>query len=97
MPSVEHVDVEVGKWHLGYCHPSYLPTRRGFSTSLGQWTHVTNYYTRITEYQNWPDTPQDMFGYDWHDGEDISHLGEGEFSTDFLTKYRILRGNCEMR
>ena len=77
---------KVGKWHLGYCHPSYLPTRRGFHSSLGQWTHVTNYYSRMTEYPNWPDTPQDMVGYDWHEGEEISHRGEGQFSTDFLTR-----------
>ena len=41
----------------------------------------------MTEYHNWPDTPQDMIGYDWHEGEEISHRGEGEFSPDFLTRW----------
>ena len=41
----------VGKWHLGYCHPDYLPTRRGFDSHVGSWQQVTNYYTRMTETQ----------------------------------------------
>ena len=36
----------VGKWHLGYCHPNYLPNNRGFDTHFGQWNHVTDYYSR---------------------------------------------------
>ena len=36
----------IGKWHLGYCHPDYLPNNRGFQTAFGQWTHFVNYYTR---------------------------------------------------
>ena len=47
---------------------------------------MTDYYTRMTEYRDWPDTSRDMVGYDWHDGEKISHRGEGEFSTDFLSR-----------
>ena len=43
--------IQVGKWHLGYCHEAYLPTNRGFHSFLGQYNHVTDYYTRYhTDY-----------------------------------------------
>ena len=72
----------VGKWHLGFCHPDYLPTRRGFQSHLGQWTKVTDYYTRLTRDNGNPAAQ----GYDWHDGEEVSHLGEGEWSTEVLSR-----------
>ena len=77
----------VGKWHLGYCHPDYLPTNRGFHSHLGQWNHVTNYYTRKTERApQYPDQADEMIGYDWHQNEDISYEGLGEFSTDLIAR-----------
>ena len=39
--------LQVGKWHLGYCRPSMLPTARGFATFYGQYSHVIDYYTRF--------------------------------------------------
>ena len=47
---------------------------------------MTNYYTRIAEFHFWPDNPPDMWGYDWHRGEEISYEGKDEFSTDFLAR-----------
>ena len=91
----------VGKWHLGYCHPDYLPTNRGFQTAVGQWNHATGYYTRWaaatctprrTDYtETMFQLPEDMAGYDFHDGLNITYEGQGEFLTDFLTRKAVER------
>ena len=36
----------VGKWHLGYCAWQYTPTRRGFDSFFGFYTHGEDYYDR---------------------------------------------------
>ena len=37
----------VGKWHLGYCDWAYTPTRRGFDSFFGFYTHGEDYYDRL--------------------------------------------------
>ena len=41
----------------------------------------------LSRYPDWPDTPPDMVGYDWHRDEGISRRGEGEFSPDLVARY----------
>ena len=43
------------RWHLGFCHPSYLPTNRGFDTFYGYYNGAENYYnhTRIPTGKCW--------------------------------------------
>ena len=41
-----YVSHAVGKWHLGFCHDDFLPTRRGFDTFFGMWQQSTHYRTR---------------------------------------------------
>ena len=38
---------------IGYCKKEYLPNHRGFDSFFGQWSHVVNYYTRITPVKQW--------------------------------------------
>jgi len=35
------------RWHLGYCHINYLPTKRGFDHHVGYYGAGQDYYTRI--------------------------------------------------
>ena len=76
----------VGKWHLGYCHPDYLPNNRGFDSSFGQWNHAVDYYTRRTN--NTIDPPE-REGYDLHEDGRITREGEGEFMPDLYTRKAV--------
>ena len=35
----------VGKWHLGYCAPEFLPHNRGFDTFYGMWNGQEDHFT----------------------------------------------------
>lgn len=39
----------MGKWHLGYCDWDYTPTRRGFDSFFGFYTHGEDYYDRLVQ------------------------------------------------
>ena len=66
----------VGKWHLGYCHEDYLPTRRGFDTFFGQYGQQTDHFTRMYE-QN----KHIGAGYDLWRGENVTIEGSGLYSS----------------
>jgi len=66
----------VGKWHLGYCHEDYLPTRRGFDTFFGQYGQQTDHYTRV-DVQN----RHIGAGYDLRRGENVTYEGAGVYSS----------------
>jgi len=71
----------VGKWHLGYCHQNYTPTRRGFDTFFGNYAQQADHYTRIHEVNQHIGS-----GYDLRRGDEVSHDGEGMYSTDLWAR-----------
>ena len=61
----------VGKWHLGFFEPAYLPTRRGFDHQYGHYNGAIDYFTHIRD-----------GGLDWH--RDDRALREEGYSTFLL-------------
>ena len=68
---------------LGYCKRELLPNHRGFDSFFGQWSHVVDYYSRISPVKKGKkrrgrvtqDDPK--IGYDLHENDDISTKYEG--------------------
>lgn len=65
----------VGKWHLGFCRPSCLPTGRGFQTFLGTLTGSGDHFS----YQSCDGA--EACGFDLHDGERPAWEMTGNYST----------------
>uniref|UniRef100_A0A672ZWA6 Arylsulfatase I-like n=1 Tax=Sphaeramia orbicularis TaxID=375764 RepID=A0A672ZWA6_9TELE len=65
----------VGKWHLGFCRPSCLPTGRGFQSFLGTLTGSGDHFS----YQSCDGA--EACGFDLHDGEKPAWEMTGNYST----------------
>ncbi len=63
----------VGKWHLGFFEPEYLPTRRGFDRQYGHYNGAIDYFTHIRD-----------GGFDWHRDDKVNR-DEG-YSTHLIGK-----------
>ena len=80
-----------GKWHLGYCNESYLPTRRGFDTFFGHLTEQTDHYTRMLEKNKYAG-----HGYDLRRGEAVTREGAGVYSSQLWAQVTC-RARKELR
>nr|XP_040035439.1 arylsulfatase I [Gasterosteus aculeatus aculeatus] len=65
----------VGKWHLGFCRPSCLPTGRGFQSFLGTLTGSGDHYS----YRSCDGA--EACGFDLHDGDRPAWEMAGNYST----------------
>jgi len=74
----------IGKWHLGYCHPDYLPTSRGFDTFFGQYGQMSDHYTRVHD-----ENKHIGAGYDLRRGLEVSREGEGKYSTELWAEEAV--------
>ena len=66
----------IGKWHLGYCHDDYTPTKRGFDTFFGIYSQQSDHYTREHVINRFIGP-----GYDLRRNNKTSYDGSGEYST----------------
>jgi len=70
----------VGKWHLGYCSWDYTPTRRGFDSFFGFYSHSEDYYSRQSS-----DSSKVFNGYDLRENETVSKEGAGQYSANLFS------------
>ncbi|XP_018025361.1 arylsulfatase B isoform X2 [Hyalella azteca] len=68
----------VGKWHLGLCNHSYLPSNRGFDHHYGYWAGHMDYYDHTVFMER-------MWGYDFRRDMNIDHDAYGIYATDLFT------------
>lgn len=69
----------VGKWHLGFCAWDYTPTRRGFDSFFGFYSHSEDYYSRQSK-----DTSGQFNGYDLRSNESVTTEGAGLYSAELF-------------
>jgi arylsulfatase A-like enzyme len=69
----------VGKWHLGFCAWDYTPTRRGFDSFFGFYSHSEDYYSRQSR-----DTSGQFSGYDLRSNESVTTEGAGLYSAELF-------------
>lgn len=65
---------------MGFCHPAYLPTNRGFHSHYGYWNAEEDYYSKRA--LDW----SSLWGYDFHDDLEITREPVGTYSTYVYAK-----------
>jgi len=72
----------LGKWHLGYCSPEYLPNHRGFTSYNGLWNGAGDHLLHFTG-ANFTDV-QGSLGFDYHLNDRIQLAAAGKWTTDIF-------------
>jgi len=71
----------IGKWHLGYCNPDYLPSNRGFDTHRGFWNGGGEVFDHTLTSD--PYDPNSA-GYDFHMNEEIDFSAVGDSTSKII-------------
>lgn len=78
----------IGKWHVGYCNVSYVPTGRGFDSFYGYYMGAEDYYTHIYDNLQRTDYPEHFQGLDfWDDLKPV--YKNGVYSTEIYANKSI--------
>merc|ERR1719323_2481859 len=72
----------LGKWHLGYCSPEYLPNNRVFTSYNGLWNGAGDHLLHFMG-ANFTDV-QGSLGFDFHLNDRIQLGAAGRWSTDIF-------------
>ncbi|KAJ9591420.1 hypothetical protein L9F63_002026 [Diploptera punctata] len=72
----------VGKWHLGYHHSEYTPTKRGFHSHFGYFNGYIGYFDHKID-------QGDFIGYDLHRDLNVSWIEHGKYATEIFTQEAV--------
>jgi len=72
----------IGKWHLGFCHPDYLPHNRGFDTYNGFWNGATSHFNHTLSAN--PSSNVSTSGYDFHFNDELDLTAFGKSTSEII-------------
>ena len=74
----------LGKWHLGFCHPDYLPHNRGFDSWSGLWNGGGYHYMH-----NLPAVrgDNDTIGFDYFKNEELDYSSLGKSTSQLIADH----------
>jgi len=91
LQSMGYTTYGVGKWHLGYCNESYVPTSRGFDHFYGFYLGSVDYWSHRTS-EKGPYGTGKYNGFDFRDdGERVEGEGIDGVYTSALFKDRLTK------
>jgi len=89
LQSLGYTTYGIGKWHLGYCNDSYIPTNRGFDHFYGFYLGSVDYWSHRTS-EKGPYGTGKYNGFDFRDdGEKVEGEGIDGVYTSVLFKERL--------
>ncbi|XP_065838684.1 arylsulfatase I-like isoform X2 [Oscarella lobularis] len=91
MKKVGYATHAIGKWHVGFYQPAYLPTRRGFDSFYGYLTGREDYLTHMTGtgYPYLQPKRGSWNGVDFHRNDQVVRNENGTYSTYLFSREAV--------